>query len=149
MTTLKETLTNDLKVAMRAGDRPRRDTLRMVLAAIQQIEKDQQTTLDKEQTLALLHKEAKKRQEAIADFSRAGRPAAAESERAELTIIKAYLPTQLTEEAIAARVQAIIDEQGLSGPRAMGTVMKQLMAEFKGEVDGRLANRIVRKLLIP
>ena len=147
MTTLKETLTNDMKTAMRSGDRVRRDTLCMALAAIKQVEIDQQTTLDDEQTLALLQKEAKKRQEAIADYNKAGRPEAAKGEHAELDIIKEYLPAQVSEEEITARAQAIIDEQGLSGPRAIGAVMKQLMAEFQGRADGRVVNQIVRQLL--
>lgn len=147
MTTLKETLTNDLKAAMRSGDRRRRDTLRMVLAAVKQVEVDERTTLDNRQLLALLNREAKKRRESIADFARAGRPEAADGERAELAIIQGYLPAQATEEEIASRVAAIIEEKGLSGPRAIGLVMKQIMAELQGRVDGRQVNEIVRRLL--
>ena len=148
MATLKDTLTNDMKSAMRSGDRLRRDTLRMVLAAIKQVEVDQRTTLDREQTLRLLQKEAKKRQESISDYIRAGRPEAAEGERAELAIIEEYLPEPATEEEITARATAIINGQGLSGPRAIGPVMKQLMAELQGRADGRVVNQIVRKLLV-
>jgi hypothetical protein len=147
MTTIKESLTSDLKASMRSGDRQRRDTLRLLLAAVKQVEVDQRTTLDDQQLQALLHKEAKKRQESIADFTRAGRPEAADTERAELAIIEGYLPAQATPEEITSRAAAIIEEKGLSGPRAIGLVMKQMMAEFQGTADGRQVNEIVRKLL--
>jgi uncharacterized protein YqeY len=147
MSTLKETLTNDLKTAMRSGDRMRRDTLRMVLAAIKQVEVDEQTALDDDATLALLQKEAKKRRETIADFGKAGRPEEADGERAELEIISEYLPAQMTEEEIAALAAEIISRQDLSGPKAVGPVMRELMQELQDRADGRVVNQIVRRLL--
>ena len=147
MTNLKETLTDDLKAAMRSGDRLRRDTLRMVLAAIKQVEIDGRTTLDDQAALALLQKEAKKRQESIADYLQAGNAEMADGERAELNIIEGYLPTQVSEEEIRARSKAIVEELGASGPQDIGPVMKKLMAEFQGRADGRLVNQIVRELL--
>lgn len=147
MTTLKETVTEDMKAAMRSGDRVRRDTLRMALSAIKQIEVDKRTTLDDDQVLAVLQNEAKKRQETIADFTQAGRGESAEPFRAELAILKEYLPTEVTEEELVARATAIIAEGGISGPRATGAVMKQMMSEFRGRSDGKLVNQIVRRLL--
>jgi uncharacterized protein YqeY len=82
--TSKDQLNEDLKSAMREGDRVRRDTLRMLLAAIKQIEIDTQSTLDQQEVAAVLQKEAKKRQEAIEDYMRAGMPESAAGERAEL-----------------------------------------------------------------
>jgi uncharacterized protein YqeY len=147
MSTIKETLTNDLKTAMRSGDRMRRDTLRMILAAIKQVEVDQRTALDDRATLALLQKEAKKRQETIADFAQAGRSEEAEGERAELAIISEYLPAQATEEEITALATRLIQERELSGSQAIGPVMKELMQELQGRADGRVVNQIVRRLL--
>lgn len=147
MTTLKETLTQAMRDAMRAGDHLQRDTLRLLLAAIKQAEVDGMTTLDDEQTLAILQKEAKKRQETIADFAQAGRPQDAETEKAELSIIESYLPAQLGEEEIAARAREIIQEQKLGGSRAIGPLMKQLMSEFQGRADGKLVNQVVRQIL--
>lgn len=147
MSTIKATLTNDLKVAMRSGEHLRRDTLRMILAAIKQAEIDQQTTLDDAQVLALLQKEAKKRQETIEDFIKAGRADETAGERAEFEIINAYLPEAASEQEIEERAQAIINEQGLKGPQAIGQVMKPLVEEFKGRADGKVINQIVRKLL--
>ena len=147
MTTLKETVTEDMKAAMRSGDRVRRDTLRMALSAVKQIEVDKRTTLDDDQVLSVLQNEAKKRQETIADFAQAGRAESAEPFHAELAILKEYLPTEVAEEELVARATAIIAEGGISGPRATGAVMKQMMSEFRGRADGKLVNQIVRRLL--
>ncbi len=144
---LQKRITNDMQAAMRSGDRVRRDTLRLVLAAVKQVEVDQLITLDDQQILTVLQKEAKKRQEAIADFCTAGRSGDADGERAELLIIQEYLPAQATKEEINTRATAIINEQGLHGPRAIGPVMKQLMGEFEGRADGRMVNQVVRELL--
>jgi uncharacterized protein YqeY len=143
----KEQLNQDLKSAMREGDRVRRDTLRMLLAAIKQVEIDTQSTLDEQELDALLQKEAKKRQEAIADYTRAGMPESAAGERAELVIIEEYLPQQVSEEEIEARAREIVAQKNLSGPKAIGEVMRPLMEEFRGRADGRVVNEIVRRLL--
>ncbi len=147
MSTLKQTLTNDLKIAMRSGDRMRRDTLRMVLAAIKQVEVDEMTTLDDEATEALLQQEAKKRRQAIDDFVKAGRPDEADGERAELAIISEYLPARATEEEITALATTLIQERGFSGPQAIGPVMKELMQKLQDRADGRVVNQVVRRLL--
>jgi uncharacterized protein YqeY len=147
MSTLKETLTDDLKAAMRSGDRMRRDTLRMVLAAIKQVEVDEMTTLDDDATEALLQQEAKKRRQAIDDFVKAGRSDEADGERAELEIISEYLPAKVTQEEIRALAADIINRQGLSGPKAIGPVMRELMQELQDRADGRVVNQIVRGLL--
>jgi uncharacterized protein YqeY len=144
---LKEQLNQDLRNAMREGDRVRRDTLRMVLAAIKQVEVDTQSTLDEQEVAAVLQKEAKKRQEAIEDYMRAGMPDSADGERAELAIIEEYLPQQASEEEIEARARQIIEEKHLSGPKAIGEVMRPLMEEYRGRVDGRVVSEIVRRLL--
>ena len=144
---LKEQLDRDVKSAMREGDRVRRDTLRMVLAAVKQVEVDTQTALDDQGVQGVLQKEAKKRQEAIEDFTRAGKAESAAGERAELAIIEGYLPQQVSVEEIEARAREIIAEANLSGPKAIGEVMRPLMDEFRGRVDGRAVNEIVRRLL--
>jgi uncharacterized protein YqeY len=145
--TSKEQLNEDLRAAMREGDRVRRDTLRMLLAAIKQIEVDTQSTLDEQEVGAVLQKEAKKRQEAIEDYTRAGMPESAAGERAELAIVEEYLPQQVSEGEIEARAREIIEEKNLSGPKAIGEVMRPLMEEFRGRADGRVVNEIVRRLL--
>jgi hypothetical protein len=145
--TLKEQLNEDLKSAMRAGDRVRRDTLRMLLAAIKQVEIDTRSSLNEPEVQVVLQKEAKKRQEAIADYTRAGMPESAAGEGAELAIIEEYLPQQVSEEEIEARAREIIEQKGLSGPKSIGEVMRPLMEEYRGRADGRAVNAIVRRLL--
>ena len=147
MSELKNQLNQDMKTAMREGERARRDTLRLLLAAIKQVEVDQQTSLSDEEVLGLLQKEAKKRQETISDFAAAGRPEAAAGEQAELALIETYLPAQVTADEIREHAQSLIAELGVSGPRAIGQVMGPLMAEFQGRADGKLVNQIVRQLL--
>jgi uncharacterized protein YqeY len=147
MTNLKETLSNDLKAAMRTGDQKRRDTLRMVLSAIKQIEVDKRITLEENDILAVLQNEAKKRQETIADFEKAGRSEATSDLHTELAIVREYLPVAITEEELTARATEIIAKGGYSGPRDTGPVMKQMMAEFRGRADGKLVNQVVRRLL--
>ena len=145
--TSKERLTEDMKSAMRSGDRVRRDTLRMALAAIKQVEVDTQTVLDDDEIQAVLQREAKKRREAIEDYVRAGMPESAANEQAELEVIADYLPKHVSEEEIEARAREIIEEKNLSGPRDIGKVMPTLMAEFRDRADGRVVNQIVRRLL--
>lgn len=145
--TSKEELSNDLKAAMRAGDRVRRDTLRMLQAAIKQVEVDTQTKLDDQQIQTVLQKEAKKRLEAIEDYTRAGMPESAAAETSELAIIEGYLPQQVSADEVEARAREIIREKNLSGPKSVGELMRPLMDEFRGRADGRVVNEIVRRLL--
>ena len=147
MTTLKETLTNEMKAAMRSGDRQRRDTLRMVLSAIKQIEVDRRIDLDDKAILGVLQNEAKKRRETIADFEKAGRGDATGDLYAELAIVREYLPTAASEEELVARASEIIRDGGFSSPRDTGPVMKQMMDDFRGRSDGKVISQIVRRLL--
>ncbi len=147
MTNLKETLTIDMKAAMRAGDRQRRDTLRMVLSAIKQIEVDKRIMLEDDAVLAVLQNEAKKRLETIADFEKAGRGDATEDLHSELAIVREYLPAAADEEELVTRATEIIAEGGFSSPRDTGPVMKQMLADFQGRADGKAISQIVRQLL--
>src|SRR5690606_8474473 len=97
---LREQLQDDLKAAMRSGDNERRDVLRQLLAAIKQVEVDSQTTLDEAGLLGVLQKQAKQRQETIADSERAGRDDLIAQERAELEIIQNYLPQMMSREDV-------------------------------------------------
>lgn len=144
---LKEKLQEDMKDAMRAGDDQRRDVLRLLLAAVKQEEVDSGTTLDDEGVQEVLNKQAKQRREAITDAQRAGREQMAEEERAELAIIKAYLPEQMSREEIRALANEVIDEVGASDMQEMGQVMGRLMPKVKGRADGRVVSSVVRDLL--
>ena len=146
--TLKEQITDDMKAAMRAGDNETRDALRMLLAAIKQVEIDtQQDTLQEADVLAIVNKQAKQRRESIAEYEKAGRTDLAAVEIAELTIIERYLPQQMSREEIRALVTKVITTVGASGPKDKGKVMGPLMPQVKGKADGRLVNEIVTELL--
>jgi len=144
---LKEQLLQDVKDAMRAGDAARRNTLRMLLAAIKQIEVDSRITLDDAGIQSALTKQAKQRRESIADYEKAGRDEMAAQEKAELAVIEAYLPQMMSREEIAALAQTIIAQLGVDSAKGMGQVMGRLMPQVKGKADGRLVNQVVRELL--
>lgn len=144
---LKETLQNDMNTAIRTKDDARRDTLRLLLAAVKQEEVDRRITLDDAGVLAVLSKQAKQRRESIADSERAGRADLAAIEQGELEIIQAYLPTMLERAEIERLARQIIDEQGATGPKDMSRVMGALMPHVKGRADGKVVSEVVRDLL--
>lgn len=144
---LKERLHADLTTAMREGNAQRRDVLRMMLAAIKQVEIDDRKVLDDEGVQEVLRKQVKQRQESIADFEKAGRPADVERERAESVIIESYLPQMMSREEVEQIAKSIIDELGVTDTKSMGQVMGRLMPHVKGKADGRVVNEVVRDLL--
>lgn len=144
---LKESMKAELEEAMREGDTTKRDTLRMVFAAIKQIEKDEQIVLDDEAVQQVLAKQAKQRKESIADAERAGRTDLIAEEEAELAIIEEYLPQMMSQDEIRAMAAQVIDEQGAGGIQDMGRVMAQLMPRLQGRADGKLTSQVVRELL--
>ena len=144
---LKEQLRADMTAAIREGDTARRDTLRLVLAAIKQAEVDEQATLDDAGVQALLAKQAKQRRESIADYEKAGRPELAAQEAAEVALIESYLPQMMSRQEVEAVAAAVIAESGVTDVKGMGQVMGRLMPRLKGKADGRLVNEVVRDLL--
>ncbi len=142
---LKDQLQQDLKDAMKAGEKDLRDTLRLLTAAIKQAEVDERKTLSEEDILAILKKEGKRRQESIVDLEKAGRDPS--QERLELGIIERYLPAALDPDQIKALAKEAIAEAGASSPKDMGQVMKILMPRLQGAADGKTVNEIVRELL--
>ncbi len=144
---LKEQLQADVTTAMRAGDVMRRDTLRMVLAAIKQEEIDERIELDDAACLKIVAKQAKQRKESIADAEKAGRTDLIEQEEAELAIIETYLPQMMSRAEIETVAAEVIGEQGASGMQDMGRVMGQLMPRLQGRADGNVASQVVRELL--
>jgi uncharacterized protein YqeY len=144
---LKDKLTEDLKQAMRQGDKQRRSTLRLVMAAIKNAEIEKRRELEEGELLAIIAKEAKQRHESIAQFERGGRQDLADREEAELQILLAYLPEQLSREEIEAQARQIIAEVGAASPAQMGQVMRRLMPLMQGKADGKLVSRVVKELL--
>ena len=144
---LKEQLRVDTADAMRSGDKEKRDTLRLLLAAIKQVEIDEQKELTDDEVLAVLNKQAKQRRESIADYEAAGREDLVYEEKAQLSLILTYLPVQMSREEIAEAAAGVIADVGAEGPQDTGKVMGRLMPQLKGKADGRLVNEVVRELL--
>ena len=144
---LTEQLQADMKDAMRSGDAFRRDTLRMVLAAVQNAEKDKRSPLTEDEAQAVLTRQVKTRRESVKAFEDAGREDLAAKERAEIEVLVPYLPDQLDESAVEALVREAITSTGASSPRDMGRVMGALMPRVKGRADGALVRRLVNEAL--
>ncbi len=144
---LKDKLIEDLKQAMRQGDERRRSTLRLVMAAIKNAEIEKRRDLEEGELLAVIAREAKQRRESMAQFEQGGRQDLADREEAELQILLAYLPEQLSREDIEAQARQIIEQVGATSPAQMGQVMRQLMPLMRGKADGKLVSQVVKELL--
>ena len=148
MSSLRERLREDLKSAMRAGETVRRDTIRMLEAAIKNAEIERRgESLDDANVLAILQRQMKQRRDSIEQFEQGGREDLAEIERAEMAVIEAYLPEQLVPGEIAEAARRIIGQVGASGPGDRGKVMGPLMKELRGKADGAAVNAVVSELL--
>ncbi len=144
---LKEQLRADMATAMRDGDNDKRNTLRMLLAAVKQTEVDDQVTLDDAGVQAVLTKQAKQRRESIADYEKAGRTEMAANEQMELAFIESYLPQMMGKEEVRTLAAQVIAELGITDMKGMGQIMGRLMPQLKGQADGRIVNEVVRELL--
>ncbi|MDE2987494.1 MAG: GatB/YqeY domain-containing protein [Chloroflexota bacterium] len=145
---VREQLRSDLRDAMRAKDAPRRNTIRMVEAAIKNAEIEKRgAELAESDILAILQRQVKQRRESIEQFEKGGRDDLADNERVEIAIIEQYLPRQLSRSEVEVRARAVIEQVGASGPGDRGKVMGLLMRELRGEADGSLVNAVVGALL--
>ena len=144
---LKERLESDYVEAMKARDKLRVSTIRLVLAEIKNEEIAKRDALDEEELLGIVAREARKRKESIAEFEKGGRQDLVDKEKRELTLIEGYLPEQLTEEEVRKLVEETIEEVGAASAADLGKVMGKLMPGLKGKFDGKKANQIVRETL--
>ena len=144
---LAERLNNDLKQAMRGGDKVRRSVIRLVLAAIKNAEIARHTALEDSDILGIIAKEARQRQESIEAFKQGSRQDLVVKEEAELAVLQQYLPQQITRDEIIAEARRVIEEVGAQGPSDKGKVMPKLIAQLKGKADGREINAVVTELL--
>ncbi|MGH8207600.1 MAG: GatB/YqeY domain-containing protein [Steroidobacteraceae bacterium] len=145
--TLKEKITNDMKDAMRAGDKPRLGVIRLILAAIKQREVDERITLDDAQVLAVLEKMLKQRRESISQFQAGGRADLVAKENAELGLIQGYMPAQLDDAALDALISDALAQTGATTIKDMGKVMGIVKAKAAGRADmGALSARIKARL---
>lgn len=145
--TLLEQLSEDVKDAMRAGENLRRDTLRMVLAAMKNRRIEVGEDLDDDQQLTVLLSAVKSRTDSVTQYEANGRQDLADQERAEIEVIQGYLPQQLGEEETAEIVRAKIAELGLTSKKEMGQLMKAIMADHKGMVDGKRVQQVAAQEL--
>jgi uncharacterized protein len=144
---VKTQLENSLKDALRSGDELRKRTLRMALSAIRFAEIEKGSALDDSAVQAVLQKEIKSRHESIEDARRAGRPDLEEAALAEIVVLQGFLPQPFTSAELEALVKQVISEEGDTGPRDMGRVMKTLVPRMEGRATGDQASQVVRKLL--
>jgi len=141
------TIRQEMLVATKAGDRSRRDTLRLLIAALENGRIEVGHELSDDESLKVLHKEAKQRRDSIEEYRKGGREDLVVVEGQELELISGYLPELLDDAAVRRIVEETISEVGAAGPDDLGKVMGPLMQKLAGRADGRAANAIVRELL--
>ncbi len=132
---LKQKINDDVKAAMLAKDTERRDTIRLLTAAIKQKEVDERIELDDAGVIGVIDKMVKQRKDSIAAFEQGGRADLAAKEAAELVVLQAYLPARLSADEVAAEVKSIVTELGAKGPGDMGKVMGAVKAKLAGKAD--------------
>ena len=146
---LKTNLQSDMKSSMKSGDKSRLLVIRLMLAAIKQIEVDERIELDNDRIIAVLDKMTKQRRESIEQFSKASRDDLIAIEQAELQIIKEYLPEALSEAEINALVDESINSTGASSIKDMGKVMGMLKPQLQGRADMSIVSQLIKSRLAP
>ncbi|AWT13087.1 MULTISPECIES: GatB/YqeY domain-containing protein [Stenotrophomonas] len=144
---MKQQLTEDMKAAMKAGEKHKLGVIRLINAAIKQREVDERIELDDTAVIAVLDKMVKQRKDSVSQFEAANREDLAGIERAEIVVIEAYLPAKMGEAEIVAAIQAAIAETGASGPADMGKLMGALKPKLAGQADMGLVSKLVKQQL--
>ena len=140
---------DDLKSALKGGEKRRVSTLRLLLAALKNERIQLQRDLTDEEIEAAVRRAVKQRREAIEQYAKGGRPDLVQAETEELAVLQGYLPQELSEPELDGAVRDIAAEKGFSSPKDVGLLMKELMARYRGRVDGRKAQEIARRVLSP
>ena len=138
---------NDLKTALKAGDKTKVATLRLLIAALknERIEKGRDLTGDEVE--AVVRRAVKQRKDSIEQYARGGRQDLVDAEKAELAVLEGYLPKGLTDQDLETAIREIVAEKGLSSAKDVGLLMKELMARHRGKVDGKRAQELARQIL--
>ena len=144
---MRDKLADDLRQAMKTGDKPCVEVLRLLRAAVKNAEIAQQKPLEDPDVFAVIAKGAKQRRESIAEFQKGNRTDLVAKEEAELSILLEYLPQQMPRDEIIAAARQVIEEVGARGPGDKGKVMQKLMPQLKGRAEGRDINEVVTELL--
>lgn len=145
--TLKGQIQDDMKTAMKAGDKDRLQAVRLILAAIKQVEVDERKELDDPAVLGVLNKMVKQRRDSITQFREGGRDDLADKELAEITVIETYLPEQMSDEELDAMIAAVVAETGAENIRDMGKVMGAIKAKAAGRADMAAVGAKVKAIL--
>jgi uncharacterized protein len=138
---------SDVKDAMRAGDKPRVSTLRLLLSALKNEKIQAHRDLTDEEIEAVIRRGVKQRKDSIEQYAKGGRTDLVEAEKVEEQILQGYLPQGLSEDELESAVKRVIAERSITSNKEVGTVMKELMVRYKGKVDGRRAQEIAQRLL--
>ena len=144
---LKTQLTDDMKAAMKGGDKPRLAVIRLINAAIKQKEVDERIELDDAAVIAAMEKMVKQRKDSVSQFDAAGREDLAQVERDEMAVIETYLPEKMDEAGILAAIDAAIAQTGASGPADMGKLMGVLKPQLAGQADMGLVSKLIKQKL--
>ncbi|MGH1429925.1 MAG: GatB/YqeY domain-containing protein [Neptuniibacter sp.] len=147
MSELKQQITNEMKAAMRAKEKARLGTIRMILAELKRIEVDERIELDDTRVLAVLDKMSKQRRDSISQFEEAARMDLADAERQELEVIKTFLPQPLTEEEIADLIKQAAETSGAQSMQDMGKIMGILKPQVQGRADMGIISKLVKAQL--
>ena len=144
---LKDSIQAAMKAAMKAKDKPRLQTIRLILADFQRIEVDERIEVDDQRVLGVLDKMVKQRRDSAQQFTDAGRTELADQENYEITVIQEFLPEQLGESEIIALIDAAIAATDASGMQAMGPVMGRLKPQLQGKADMGQVSQLVKQRL--
>jgi uncharacterized protein YqeY len=144
---LKRKLTDDLKQALKSGDKLKCSVIRLIMASIKNAEIAKQAELEEADILGVIAKEVKQRKESIEAFKQGDRQDLVAKEEAEMAILQDYLPEQMSRDEIITAARKVIDEVGAQGPRDKGKVMGKLIPQLKGRADGKEINEVVTELL--
>ncbi len=144
---LKEQLFNDLKQAMKDKDTAKKDIVQLVRAGVLQLEKDNKVEAADEDVMAVITKEIKKLNDVLPDFEKAGRQDLIDEANNKIAILKAYLPEQMSEDAIKQLIRQTVEETGAVSMKDMGKVMGAVSAKTKGRADNKLVSQLVKEIL--
>jgi len=146
-TALQIRITEDIKLAMKAGDTVKRDTLRMLLSSVKNAANTKLAPLDETEVVAVIAKDVKRHLESIDAFKKGNRPDLVAKEEAEMAILQKYMPAQIGRDEIVNVVKEVIAAVGAKGPGDKGKVMQQVMPRLKGKAEGKDINDVVTQLL--
>lgn len=145
--TLKDTIVADMKSAMKKGDKERLATIRLILAAVKQVEVDTRSNVSDDDLISILDKMCKQRRESISQFEQAGRDDLASKEKSELAIISEYLPAALSDDEIAELIEKAINQTSASSMKDMGAVMSILKPQLQGRADMSVVSKQIKSKL--